>query len=304
MEPVKDIALGKDVSLSGIFRQMKFSGGFTGKDLGDAYEMLRDLIRGDYGRILTFTADIISTGTRGVIAQLIKEKAFDLVITTCGALDHDVARSFAEYYHGSFFEDDVKLRKKGIHRLGNVFIPIENYGPLIEKKVQDILSRKYPQGGRVPSYQISWDLGEVLNESSFLYWAYRNRIPVVVPGITDGAVGYQLWIYRQAHPDFVIDVLQDETLVSDFVYESKRLGALILGGGISKHHAIWWSQFREGLDVAIYITSAYEYDGSLSGALTREAISWGKVKPRGRHVTVHGDVTALLPFLVQAALYE
>ena len=141
------------------------------------------------------------------------------------------------------------------------------------------------------------------NESSFLYWAFKNQIPVIVPGITDGAVGYQLWLYKQSHRDFTIDVLEDEQLISDFIYSHKKLGALIIGGGISKHHAIWWSQFRNGLDIAVYITTAYEYDGSLSGALTKEAISWGKIKPRGKHVTIHGDATIILPFLIQGALY-
>ena len=32
----------------------------------------------------------------------------------------------------------------------------------------------------------------------------------------------------------------------------------------------------EGLDYAVYVTTAQEFDGSLSGAIAREAISWGK----------------------------
>ena len=34
-------------------------------------------------------------------------------------------------------------------------------------------------------------IGENLGEGSFLYWAYKNNIPVIVPGIVDGAVGGQ-----------------------------------------------------------------------------------------------------------------
>ena len=29
-------------------------------------------------------------------------------------------------------------------------------------------------------------IGENLGEGSFLYWAYKNNIPVIVPGIVDG----------------------------------------------------------------------------------------------------------------------
>ncbi len=303
-EAVKDIVLEEEDSPATILRKMEAAGGFSGREMGEALRYLKDMFEGDYGKILTFPADIIATGLRGVITQLVKLKKFDLIITTCGALDHDIARSFSNYYKGSYFEDDVKLKKKGIHRLGNVFVPLESYGPLIEKKVQELLNREYSNAKSVPTYKLAWDIGRMINnESSFLYWAYRNQIPVVIPGITDGAVGYQLWLFKQSHRDFSVDVLEDEQLISDFVYSHKKLAALIIGGGISKHHAIWWSQFREGLEIAVYVTTAYEYDGSLSGALTKEAISWGKIKPRAKHVTVHGDATIVLPFLIHGALY-
>jgi len=76
----------------------------------------------------------------------------------------------------------------------------------------------------------------------------------------------------------------------------------MLGGGISKHHTIWWNQFRDGLDCAVYITTASEHDGSLSGARIREAVSWGKVKKNARYITVEGDATMLLPFLMSAVI--
>ena len=74
----------------------------------------------------------------------------------------------------------------------------------------------------------------------------------------------------------------------------------MIGGGISKHHVIWWNQFRDGLDYAVQVTTAPEGDGSLSGARVSEAVSWGKVKPEARRVTVEGDATVLLPLLAGA----
>ena len=99
-----------------------------------------------------------------------------------------------------------------------------------------------------------------------------------------------------------LDLLKDEQALSDIVYSAKKSGALMLGGGISKHHTLWWNQFRDGLDYAVYITSANELDGSLSGAQIREAISWGKVSAKASQVTVFGEVTSLLPFVVTALI--
>ncbi|MEM0123427.1 MAG: deoxyhypusine synthase [Conexivisphaerales archaeon] len=305
LEAVKDIILKNGQVPLDILNNMIYSGGFSGREMAEASVMLKAIIHGSGGRILTFPADIIATGARGIIVQLVKERAFDLIITTCGALDHDIARTYGKYYRGEYYADDAKLLEMGFHRLGNVLVPVKNYGKLIESKIQNFLKTKYGvKDTKIPTYRLAWDIGQYINnDSSLLYWAYKNEIPIIIPGITDGAVGYQLWLYRQSHKNFFVDILEDETVMSDFVFTKKSLSALIIGGGISKHHAIWWSQFIEGLDAAIYLTSAYEYDGSLSGALTKEAISWGKIKPKGKHITVHVDATIALPFIVHAALF-
>ncbi len=65
-------------------------------------------------------------------------------------------------------------------------------------------------------------------------------------------------------------------LLAEKIFRSKVSGALIIGGRISKHHTIWWNQFKEGLDYVLYITTAVEWGGSLNGAHPREAISWGR----------------------------
>ncbi|MFW6197193.1 MAG: deoxyhypusine synthase family protein, partial [Thermoplasmatota archaeon] len=81
-------------------------------------------------------------------------------------------------------------------------------------------------------------------------------------------------------------------------FPADETGALMVGGGISKHHTIWWNQFRDGLDHAVYVTTAVEYDGSLSGARVREAVSWGKVREEADYITVEGDATVLLPLIL------
>ncbi|MCS7115015.1 MAG: deoxyhypusine synthase family protein, partial [Candidatus Bathyarchaeota archaeon] len=102
--------------------------------------------------------------------------------------------------------------------------------------------------------------------------------------------------------DLKINVLRDEQLLSDMVWQAKKSGALIIGGGISKHHVLWWNLFKEGLDYAVYITTAVEYDGSLSGARPREAVSWGKIKEKAKTVTIEADATIILPMLFAALL--
>jgi len=140
-----------------------------------------------------------------------------------------------------------------------------------------------------------------LNENAFLFWAWKNKIPVYVPAITDGAVGWQLWMLSQTKK-IEIDLLKDENELADIFFSEKKIGGIILGGGVSKHHLIWWAQFHNGLDMAVYITSAPEWDGSLSGARMKEAISWGKLKEKAKHVTIEGDATVIFPLLIAGLL--
>jgi deoxyhypusine synthase len=45
-----------------------------------------------------------------------------------------------------------------------------------------------------------------------------------------------------------------------------------------------------------------EYDGSLSGAQVKEAISWGKVRPLARKTTLIADATTALPLVACYAM--
>jgi len=300
--PVKDIEIDSNTSIEKIFHELSQSGGFESVNLSDGLEILSEMIADKQClRFVSFVGAVISTGLRGIIKNMIKNKWFDVAITTCGALDHDIARHFSHYKEGSFTMDDMELADQNIHRLGNVLVPMDSYGPLIEEKMQEFLEEEYQKGTKeMTTAEISKMIGKHLGEDSFLYWAYKNDISVVVPGIMDGAVGSQIWLFTQKHNDFKLDMTGDANLLSGLIFKAEKSGAFMIGGGISKHHTLWWNQYREGLDYAFYITTAQEFDGSLSGALVREAISWGKVTQKAKQATLHAEVTTILPFIFAA----
>jgi deoxyhypusine synthase len=305
MEKVKDFEISKGAFADTIIRQMLESGGFTAKNLAVAVDILEAMLKErEILNFLSFPACIIATGTRGIVRDMVKRKWFHVLVTTCGTLDHDLARCYRDYFQGNFYMDDKELHRKGVSRIGNVLVPNASYGEIIEEKMTEFLNSIYAEGKReLATYELCWEIGKRLNENSILYWCWKNGIPVIVPGITDGAVGYQLWMFSQDHRDLKINVLKDEQLLNDMVWQAKKSGALIIGGGISKHHVLWWNLFKEGLDYAVYITTAVEYDGSLSGARPREAVSWGKIREKAKTVTIEADATVALP-IIYAALLE
>ncbi len=302
MKPVRDIEFSKNMKISDLLDQFGSSGGFTSPKLFLAREIMRDMKKNDAETFLSFPADIISTGTRGAIIQLINLGLVNHIITTAGMVDHDLARCYKNYYHGDFLMDDKLLKKEHKYRLGNVVIPNDNYGGIIERKLQPFLERAYQKRKLWTVSGLLRELGSEMRCNSILKAAFDNQVDIYIPGYVDGSFGAQIWSFWEMHKDFNIDLLQDEHNISDIMYSSigKKMGALMIGGGISKHHVIWWNQFRGGLDYAVYITTAQEYDGSLSGAQLREAISWGKIKEKAKQVTLEGEATVILPILVAA----
>jgi len=304
-EPIKDIQLSGKTDINELVKQMFDSGGFTAKKVGVAVNVFEKMLKEkDCVKFLSFPACIIATGARGIIKEMVRQKMVDVIITTCGTLDHDIARIKKDYYHGAFDYDDIKLHQEGVNRLGNIFIPNESYGIVLEEIMQPILKELWEtQKKEWTGYELIWEFGKRLdNEDSIIYWAEKNQIPIFIPGLTDGAFGSQLWMFYQEHRDFRLDVFKEEQALADLVFPAKKTGALMIGGGISKHHTIWWNQFRDGLDYVVYLTTAQEYDGSLSGAKINEAISWGKVREDAKHVTVEGDATVILPLMYGALL--
>ncbi len=290
------------MSVDELVNQMEQAWGFTAGKLAVAVNIMEDMIKTKgCVKFLSFTGNLVATGVRGVLKELVKRKLVDVVITTCGTVDHDMARCWRDYYRGSFVMNDSKLHQKGVNRLGNVLVPNESYGTIIEQKVQGLLSELYKEGRKeMSASELAREIGlRCCNDTSILYWAAKNDIPVYVPGIVDGAVGYQTWLFSQDH-DFRLNLLKDSGALNNIVFDAKKTGALIVGGGISKHHTIWWNQFKDGLDFVVYVSTADEWDGSLSGARPREAVSWGKISEKARRIMVEGDASVILPVMAGA----
>jgi deoxyhypusine synthase len=301
---VEDYCFSEGMSVDELVVQMEKAWGFTAGKLAVGVRILEDMTRDKKCvKFLSFTGNLVATGARGALRELVKRRLVDVVVTTCGALDHDVARSWRDYYRGSFVMSDSKLHKRDINRLGNVLVPNESYGLIIEKKMQILLQDLSDAGVReCSSSELCWEIGKrICSEGSILFWAAKNNVPVFVPGITDGAVGYQTWLFSQDH-DLRLNLFKDSGQLNDVVFSAKRSGALLVGGGISKHHTLWWNQFKDGLDYAVYVSTAVEWDGSLSGARPREAVSWGKINEKANRVMIEGDASLILPIMVSSLI--
>ena len=182
--PVKDYDFSSMKDISSLIDQMSEAGGFTATKLAFARDILRSSISktSSEGVLnwISFPACLCATGTRGFFLEALKRGSFNVVITTCGTLDHDIARSYENYFHGDFSLDDIALGEEGLNRLGNVIVPNECYGEILENIVlpwlSEIEDERRSESPDSPwkgfgTAELCWALGDRIDdESSLLYW--------------------------------------------------------------------------------------------------------------------------------------
>lgn len=279
--------------------------GFQSVELLRAKEVIVKMKKDNAKVFLTFTSNMVTSGLRGFFAQLVKLKIPNFLVTTAGSIEEDIMKSIGEKFEiGSFNPDDVELNEKGINRVGNLMIKNESYMNF-EDWVTAALEKCYVKKKRWSVSELIKEFGLMLDDSdSILYQAARKDIPIFCPAITDAGIGFHLYLFQQKHKDFIVDVVEDfGNILLGTSFDDKK-GVIALGGSISKHHAIMATLLNGGAEYAVYMTTAHKSSGSMSGATTSEAKSWGKVKDESDIATVIGDTTIMFPLAMSAALDE
>jgi len=302
MSYVKDFKWKKGIKVSEIMDSFN-NIGFQSIELAKARDTIIKMKKADAKIFFTFTSNMVTSGLRGFFAQLIKLKMADIIVTTVGGLEEDIMKSIGEkFIIGDFHSDDVALHEKGVNRVGNLFVTNESYCRF-EDIISPMLDKIYKKKARWPVSELLREIGLMLDdEDSILYQAAKNDVPIFCPAITDGAFGFHLYMFQQKHKDFIVDVVKDFENILLSTSHDEIKGLISLGGSISKHHAILASLLNGGLDYAVYLTTARYSSGSMSGATTQEAKSWGKIKDDSDAATVIGDVSITFPLAMIGAL--
>ncbi len=304
MENVKDFKWKKGISVLELMENFK-GVGYQSVELTRSADVIVKMKKDSAKIFLTFTSNMVTSGLRGFFSQIIKLGMSDIIVTTVGGLEEDIMKSYGEkFVIGRFETDDVELHEKGINRVGNLFIKNESYMNF-EDKMLVILDKLYSIKKRWAVSEMFKEIGLMLDdEDSILFQAAKNDVPIFCPAVTDGAFGFHLYLFQQKHKDFIVDVVADfGNILFSTSYDEKK-GVIALGGSISKHHAILSTLLNGGAEYAVYMTTAHKTSGSMSGATTNEAKSWGKVKDESDVSTVIGDVTITFPLAMIKALEE
>ncbi|MDQ1279774.1 MAG: Deoxyhypusine synthase [Thermoproteota archaeon] len=301
---VEQMRIHRDMSVGQLVAEMNKCGVLGAGRLARATDIMREMFRDkDYTIFLALAGPMIPGGLRSVIGTLIDEGYVHAIVTSGANIVHDVIEGLGfKGVKGSFLVDDANLRKEGIGRVGDIFLEQDGFMALEKKMYQVFNSLIQERREKVSIRELVFELGKALDdEDSLLKKASEHNIPVFSPGLLDSMIGLHLWTFNQLKK-LQLDSLSDLTELSDIVFEAKKVGAIILGGGLPKHHVLGANILREGVDAAVQVTLDRPEGGSLSGAYLEEGISWKKVKTEKKLETVIGDATIVFPIMVAAAL--
>lgn len=309
-EPVKHIKINGKLTVDQLIQQFKNSGSFGAGRLSVACDVYERMLRDEKCTIfLALAGAVVPAGMRSLIADLIRERLIDVVVSTGANMVHDAIEAFGgHHYKGHWLVDDHMLYKYHIYRIYDVFVPEEDYTRLDYRlaEIYDEIAAEN-NGRSLSSNEFAWELGKRLNDSnSILRAAYEAKVPIFLPAVRDSEFGFAYWLHasRKASKNaLTIDAFKDLPEIVGICKRSPRNGMMVIGGGVPRNTVQSAAlASKKGEDYAVVITMDRPEVGGLSGSTLEETVSWGKVKSSADKIMVIGDAMIIFPIIAASVL--
>jgi len=341
--PLESLSLDKVRTFRDLLRSMSKTA-FSGRQLGQAFEILLEMFRDDSCRVVFTVSGAMTVAKQGrIICDMIDRGLVDAVIATGALMAHGLTESIGlVHYRYDPSQDDTTLFEQGYNRIYDT-LEMESNLNEVAQLVASVLDQVQPEGGMWSSARICRALGQRLSELAhgpgILRSAYEQKVPVFVPAFTDSEMGldFSTWAMHRAlaarkadipklgHHDVLqavppfnpfLDLQEYARLIGD----AEEIGILTIGGGVPRN---WAQQVAPYYDItndrlgAALKTPRFRYGvricpepvhwGGLSGCTYSEGVSWGKFLPPkegGRFAEVYADATVVWPLLMKAVFEE
>ncbi|WP_292603078.1 deoxyhypusine synthase [Methanobrevibacter sp. UBA212] len=299
---VNPINVTNHMKVSDLVNEFDKSGVLGAGRVGRACNILTDMIQDEDMKVfMSLGGPLIPGGMRNIVTQMIENHHVDLIVSSGANITHDLVEAFGGSHYRHEGRDDEDLNEDGIGRIADINVGSDDF-TIFETEITRIFERISSQKTHISIQELLHEVGLMVDdENSFVAAAAKNNVPIFAPGLIDSMMGLQLWIFNQDH-DFVVDAVADMHYLSDIVFEAERVGAILLGGGLTKHYTLASNVIKGGLDAAIQVTMDRPEAGSLGGAPLEEAKSWAKARCGSSLASVVGDVTVIFPLIYAACL--
>lgn len=286
---VKPIRVRKGMSVSELIESFSFSA-FNARRLAESAKLWREMIENDTFVFLTLAGAMIPAGMREIVRELLEREFANSLVLTGANLVHEICEALGfKHEIGDERVNDEELAESDINRIYDVFISTSSF-VAVEEFLSDIFRELE---GNISSREILWLIGSRLKDS-FLRTAFDKKIPVFCPTFHDSIAGLHMMLYGR---NFVLDYKKDISELIELCSQKRKMGIVIVGGGVPKNFTLQSMLLSNGFDYAIQITTDSPHFGGLSGATLEEAKSWCKLKKNAKTITVYCDATIALPLI-------
>ncbi|KPV62257.1 MAG: putative deoxyhypusine synthase [Candidatus Bathyarchaeota archaeon BA1] len=309
-EHVVHMELRPGMTVNQLVQEFGKSGSFGAGRLSTACDIFEGMIRDEQCTIfLAVAGAVVPAGLRTVIADLIRKRLIDALVSTGANIVHDLIEALGgHHYKGHWVVDDFLLYKYHIFRIYDIFVPEEDFVKADKAMIDmfDEIARE--RGGHTFSTpELMREVGSRLSDStSILRAAYEANVPVFLPAIRDSEFAFIYRTHLERNPtsgSIKVDSFKEIPEMIEIADRSPHLGMMVIGGGVPRnavqHVAL---MAGKGMDYAVVITMDRPETGGLSGSTIEETVSWGKVKKRADKVMVIGDALIIFPMMVSAVL--
>ncbi len=304
MKRVIHINLDRVNSLKDFVQSMDDVGVLGAGRLGRASNIVSRMFEDkDCFTYLAMSGPMVPGGLREIIRMLVERDLIDAIVTSGANIVHDLVEAYGgAHYRVPQGKNDSELREAGMGRIADIFVSEADF-EIFEKRIYEFLDSltNEKRTSLAPS-EFLRELGMTFEDNkSIVHQAALHDVPIFSPGLMDSMLGFHLYTYSTMK-ELSLDFVKDLRILGSIVTETKKTGAIMLGGGLTKHFTMGSTILRGGLDLAVQITMDRPEGGSLGGAPLEEGVSWQKVQTKANFETVIGDATIIFPLMILGTL--
>ena len=307
-KPTQPLQIDRDRSVPGLLDKMEHIS-FQGRNLAIAHQVWLQMLQENAVVMMGLGGALVPAGMRRLVAYLIKNRCIDVLVATGANIFHDLHETLGRYhYAGDPKVNDAELLEEKVDRIYDTYASEEEFREANEwiGGFAAQLDNTHPYSTREFLHLLGRELSEIATEDGILTSAFKSRVPVFCPAITDSAFGVAIGLSRiEKKNQFQFDVIQDVVEMAQIVSKSRSTGVVYFGGGTAKTFiqqsetaaALLHNTVRGHKYAVQVVTETPEY-GGYSGADFDQAQAFGRLAKSARAVTVRCDATIAMPLLV------
>jgi deoxyhypusine synthase len=307
--PIKPVNVDRDRSVAGLLEKME-GAGLGGRQLAEAHRIWLDMLGDNATIVVAASGALIPAGMRRLLAYVIKNRFVDVLVCSGAMLFHDLHETLGRlHYQAHPSMTEAELEASQIGRMWDVLASEEEYREADEwvGGFTNQLDQTRSYSTREFLHLLGRELAEIATDDGVMTSAYKARIPLFCPSISDSGITVGIAGARfEKKNQFCFDLAQDVLDMMQIGARSRSTGVINIGGGTSR-------SFVQQMEVASTImktnprghkyaiqisTEAPHPGGRTSPNMGDESITFGKLQRGATTAYVNCDATIALPILI------